>query len=62
MTTFFNRSIKKQQLIRKAYEFEIIAIHTDSAKKNPYFDTILSMQDGKAIWEEINIAVEMAFN
>lgn len=62
MTTYNNRTRKEQQIIRKAYEFEMEAIKKLDATRNPYFDTIKAMADGDTLWEAINEAVEMAFN
>lgn len=58
MTTFFNRSIEEQEIIRKAYDFEIEAIRSGSSARNPYFETLTAM----GVWEALNEAVEMAFN
>jgi len=62
MTTYFNRTIEEQELIRKAYEFEVEAIRRNSAERNPFFNAVLSMDDGEEVWKNINFAVEMAFN
>lgn len=58
MTTFFNRTAEEQELIRKAYDFEIEAIEKDSPEGNPYRETLKTM----GLWEAIEEAVEMAFN
>ena len=58
MTTFFERSTSDQEIIRKAYDFEIEAIRSDSSEPNPYYETLKAM----GLWEAINEAVEMAFN
>lgn len=62
MTTFFNRSAAEQELIRKAYDFEIKAIEEDSTKPNPFCKAVLALADGFALWEGINQALEMTFN
>ena len=58
MTTFFNRTPAEQELIRKAYEFEIEAIKSGDPDRNPYAAAIKSM----GLWEALNEAVEMAFH
>lgn len=57
MTTFFDRIASEQELIRKAYDFEIKAIEKDSAERNPYKEAVKAM----GLWEAIEEAVEMAF-
>ena len=56
MTTFFNRTPAEQEIIRKAYDFEIEAIQNDSAERTPYADAIQAM----GLWEALNEAIEMA--
>lgn len=62
MTTFAQRTTTEQELIRKAYEFEILAINEDNADRNPYYDAIITMVNGRSVWEGINLAVELAFS
>lgn len=57
MTTFFNRTTTEQEIIRKAYDFEIKAIENGSSERNPYTEVIKAM----GLWEALNEAVEMAF-
>lgn len=57
MTTFFNRTTAEQEIIRKAYDFEIEAIEKNSSERNPYTDAIKAM----GLWEALNEAVEMAY-
>ena len=57
MTTFFNRTASEQELIRKAYDFEIEAIEKDSTERNPCREALKAM----GLWEAIEEAVEMAF-
>jgi len=57
MTTFFNRTTAEQEIIRKAYDFEIKAIEKGSSERNPYTEAIKAM----GLWEALNEAVEMAF-
>lgn len=56
-TLFFSRPAAEQDIIRKAYEFELEAIRTDSAERNPYVKAIQAM----GLWDAFNEAVEMAF-
>ena len=58
MTTYFNRTQAEQDILRKAYDFEIEAIKNDSSERNPYTEAIRAM----GLWEALNEAVEMAFN
>lgn len=58
MKTFFERSAAEQEIIRKAYAFEIAAIETESSESNPYFEAVKAM----GLWEALNEAVEMAYN
>ena len=58
MTTYFNRTPAEQAIIRKAYDFEIKAIETESTERNPYLQSIKAM----GLWEAFNEAVEAAFN
>ena len=60
MTTFTQRTTEQQDIIRKAYDFEIEAIENCDGSRNPWFDIIKAMPDGDALWEAINEAVEMA--
>lgn len=61
MKTYFERPICEQELITNAYEFERQAIEDCSSAKNPYFEAIMQLPDGKEIWEGLNEALEMAF-
>lgn len=58
MTTYFNRTIEEQTIIRKAYEFEAEAIRNMSSEPNPYLEAVRAMGLGEAL----NEALEMAFN
>lgn len=62
MTTFTQRTIEQQDIIRKAYDFEIEAIENCDSSRNPWFDTIMAMPNGEELWEAINVAIEMACN
>lgn len=58
MTTFFNRTADEQELIRKALDFEVEALHAVSSERNPYFDAVKALKDGNEIIEAINVYVE----
>lgn len=58
MITFWDRTPAEQEIIRKAYDFEIEAIEKNSSERNPYTDAIKAM----GLWEALNEAVEMAYN
>ena len=58
MTTFFNRTSAEQELLRKAYDFEVEAIKKCSSEPNPFTDAIKAM----GLWEALNEAVKMAYN
>ena len=57
-TLFINRTPAEQEIIRKAYDFEIAAIEAESSERNPYAKDLRAM----GLWEALNEAVEMAFN
>lgn len=57
MTYFSQRSAEEQEIIRKAYDFEIEAIERVSTEDNPYAEAVKAM----GVWEALNEAVEMAF-
>lgn len=58
MKTYTDRTPAEQDIIRKAYEFEIKAIEEGSSERNPYTEVIKAM----GLWEALNEAVEMAFH
>ena len=58
MTTFWDRTPVEQEIIRKAYDFEIEAIEKNSWENNPYINAIKAM----GLREALNEAVEMAYN
>jgi len=58
MTTFFNRTPAEQEIIRKAYDFEVAAIEAESSERNPYFEALQTM----GLWEAVNEALEMRHN
>lgn len=57
MTTYINRPASEQELIRKAYEFEIEGIKAYSSQPNPYREAVKAM----GLWEAVEEAVELAF-
>lgn len=61
MITFAERTENEKDIIRKAYRFEIEAIEELNFERNPYFNAIKAMEDGKDIWEAINIAIELKY-
>lgn len=60
MTTYMNRTTAEQEIIRKAYEFELEALRNESDEPNPYFQAVRAMDDGKAVWFAISDAISMA--
>lgn len=58
MKTWFERTVMEQDIINKAYEFEINAIETLDNTPNPYIEKIKAM----GLWEAFNEAVEMKYN
>ena len=57
MKAYFERTTEEQEIIRKAYDFEIEAIRKNSWDENPYGDAVRAM----GLWEAINEAVEMHY-
>ena len=57
MKNFTQRTATEQEIIRKAYDFEMEAIKNGSSERNPYKEVI----DKMGLWEALNEAVEMAF-
>lgn len=62
MTTFFNRPIAEQELIRKVYQFEAESIRNDSSAPNPYIAELKALPDGSELLEAIEEALEMEFH
>ena len=58
MITFINCTPAEQEIIRKAYDFEITAIEEESTERNPYAKAVQNM----GLWEAFNKAVEMRYN
>lgn len=58
MKTFFERTPAEQEIIAKAYEFEVAAIEAESTERNPYIEAIKAMGLLKALDE----ALEMAYD
>lgn len=57
---YTERNKHEQEVITKAYNFEIKAIEENDSSRNPWFDEIMEWTDGREVWEGINVAVEMA--
>lgn len=49
------------KIIKKAVKFEIEAIKNNDTTPNPYYTDIINMENGSAIWEMVNGAVELHF-
>lgn len=58
MTTFINRAPAEQEIIRKAYDFEVAAIEAENSERNPYAEALQAM----GLWEALNEALEMRYN
>lgn len=58
MITFFNRPATEQEIIRKAYDFEIESIELNSSAPNPYMQAINEM----GLREALEEALEMAYH
>lgn len=61
MKTYYERTIKEQELIRKTYKFEKEACDAGSSEPNPYTPKLLALEDGEALFEAINVALEMEY-
>lgn len=46
------------QITKSAYQFEIASIESNSTEANPYYDTIMQMENGETLWEAVNMMVE----
>ena len=57
MKTFFERTPAEQEIITKAYEFEVAAIEAESIERNPYIEAIKAM----GLLEALDEALEMAY-
>ena len=53
---YFNRPQHEQDVIAKAYDFEV------KATRNPWFDEIMTWEDGKTVWEAIDEALAMKYS
>ena len=58
MTTYFDRPTSEQEIIRKAYDFEIRMMELDSSAPNPYMPAINAM----GLREALEEALEMAYH
>lgn len=61
MKTFYERTDSEKDIIKKAYQYEIEAIENNNLDSNPYLPRVLSMEDGKDVWEAINVAIELKY-
>lgn len=57
MTNYYERPATEQEIIRKAYEFEIESIELCSARPNPFLKAI----DEMGVREALEEALELAF-
>lgn len=55
MTTYFDRTASEQEIIRKAYEFEVEAIENLDSSPNPYLSAIRAMGLDEALDEAIEL-------
>lgn len=58
---YFDRPQHEQDVITKAYNFEVKAIEECDATRNPWFDEIMAWEDGKAVWSAIDEALAMEY-
>lgn len=58
MITFDKRTKREQELIGKAWDFEVEAIRTKSSASNPYLKELLKMEEGEIVLEAIEEAME----
>ena len=58
---YFERPQHEQDVIAKAYDFEVKAIEECDATRNPWFDEIMAWEDGKAVWSAIDEARAMEY-
>ena len=58
---YFERPQHEQDVIAKAYDFEVKAIEECDATRNPWFDEIMAWKDGKAVWSAIDEALAMEY-
>ena len=49
-------------IINSAVQFELQAIESNSTDRNPYYNTIMQMENGVALWEAVNLMVESYTN
>lgn len=59
---YTQRPQHEQDVIRKAYDFEVMAIEECDATRNPWFDEIKSWEDGSEVWEAIDMAVAIRYS
>jgi hypothetical protein len=59
---YVERTQHEQDVIRKAYDFEVMAIEECDTTRNPWFDEIMAWKDGSEVWSAIDEAVEMRYS
>lgn len=62
MIRFTERTEREQTLIRRAYEWEVDAINREDAGRNPYYDGIIALREGRELWEAIDEALWLAYH
>ena len=55
------KNMTREEIIRKAYDFEIKAIENDDLSENPYINAVKELENGNEIWEAIDVAVSMKY-
>lgn len=55
----FRNEKERNEMIIRATDFELKAIKDNSTARNPYYDTIKELPDGREVWETIEIMVEL---
>ena len=58
---YTNRPQHEQEVIAKAYDFEVRAIEECDATRNPWHKEIISWADGKAVWDAIDEALALKY-
>ena len=59
---YSERNAHEQEVITKAYDFEIRAVEECDSSRNPWFDEIMAWPDGKEVWNAIDTAVAMHYH
>lgn len=58
---YTNRPQHEQEVIAKAYDFEVRAIEECDATRNPWHKEIMSWADGRAVWDAIDEALALKY-